>query len=197
MYIMIESENIARIPPDMLVNDYSESLMNVARETIEGKLIDVEDEETLKVQGKCYVVSVVDVKPIGEGAIVHGDGGVYQTIRYKAIAYYPQMHEVVDGVIISIKEFGAFVKIGPFDGLLHISQIMDDRIDKDIANQRLIGKDTKRDLKVGDRVRVRIVAMNLNSSSIHDSQIGLTMKQIGLGKLEWLEKARNKEQGQQ
>jgi len=194
MYIMIENENIARIPPEMLSNDYNESIMRVARETIEGKLIDVDDDETQKSPSKCYVVSVVEVKPIGDGAIVHGDGGVYQTIKYKAIAYYPEMHEIIDGVVVSVKEFGAFVRIGPFDGLLHISQIMDDRIDKDMANQRFIGKDTKRDLKIGDRVRVRIVAMNLNSSSIRDSQIGLTMKQIGLGKLEWLEKARNKNQ---
>lgn len=194
MYIMIENENIARIPPEMLSNDYNESIMRVARDTIEGKLIDVDDDETQKSPGKCYVVSVVEVKPIGDGAIVHGDGGVYQTIKYKAIAYYPEMHEIIDGVVVSVKEFGAFVRIGPFDGLLHISQIMDDRIDKDMANQRFIGKDTKRDLKIGDRVRVRIVAMNLNSSSIRDSQIGLTMKQIGLGKLEWLEKARNKNQ---
>lgn len=191
MYIMIEDENIARIPPEMLSNDYNESIMRVARETIEGKLVDVNEGETQKNPGKCYVVSIVDVKPVGEGAIVHGDGGVYQTIKYKAIAYYPEMHEIIDGVVVSVKEFGAFVRIGPFDGLLHISQIMDDRIDKDMANQRFIGKDTKRDLKIGDRVRVRIVAMNLNSSSIRDSQIGLTMKQMGLGKLEWLEKARN------
>ncbi len=191
MYIMIEDENIARIPPEMLSNDYNESIMRVARETIEGKLVDVDEGETQKNPGKCYVVSIVDVKPVGEGAIVHGDGGVYQTIKYKALAYYPEMHEIIDGVVVSVKEFGAFVRIGPFDGLLHISQIMDDRIDKDMANQRFIGKDTKRDLKIGDRVRVRIVAMNLNSSSIRDSQIGLTMKQMGLGKLEWLEKARN------
>ena len=191
MYIMIEDENIARIPPEMLSNDYNESIMRVARETIEGKLVDVDEGETQKNPGKCYVVSIVDVKPVGEGAIVHGDGGVYQTIKYKAIAYYPEMHEIIDGVVVSVKEFGAFVRIGPFDGLLHISQIMDDRIDKDMVNQRFIGKDTKRDLKIGDRVRVRIVAMNLNSSSIRDSQIGLTMKQMGLGKLEWLEKARN------
>ena len=191
MYIMIEDENIARIPPEMLSNDYNESIMRVARETIEGKLVDVDEGETHKNPGKCYVVSIVDVKPVGEGAIVHGDGGVYQTIKYKALAYYPEMHEIIDGVVVSVKEFGAFVRIGPFDGLLHISQIMDDRIDKDMANQRFIGKDTKRDLKIGDRVRVRIVAMNLNSSSIRDSQIGLTMKQMGLGKLEWLEKARN------
>ena len=67
-----------------------------------------------------------------------------------------------------------------FHNLLHFW------IDVDMANQRFIGKETKRDIKAGDRVRVRIVSLNLNSSTLEDSKIGFTMKQSGLGKLEWL-----------
>jgi DNA-directed RNA polymerase subunit E' len=65
---------------------------------------------------------------------------------------------------------------------------MDGRIDIDLDNQRLIGKDTKKDLKAGDKVRVKIVNLNLNSSNVRDSRIGFTMKQMGLGKLQWLYK---------
>ncbi len=184
MYVIVEDDYIARIPPDKLGDDYHTSVMNVAKSSIEGRLLDLtEGYNNVK---KCFIVSVRDIEMIGDGTIVHGDGGVYQTIHYRALGYLPEMQEIVEGIVVSVQKFGAFVRFGPFEGLLHISQIMDDRIDLDLANQRFIGKDTKRDLKVNDRIRVRIVAMNLSSSSIEDSKIGLTMKQVGLGKLEWL-----------
>jgi DNA-directed RNA polymerase subunit E' len=69
---------------------------------------------------------------------------------------------------------------------------MDDRIDVDDSNQRLLGKDTKRDLRVGDKVRARIVALSINERSPRESKIGLTMRQPGLGKLEWIEEERKK-----
>ncbi|MFG1520240.1 MAG: S1 RNA-binding domain-containing protein, partial [Thermoplasmataceae archaeon] len=89
-------------------------------------------------------------------------------------------------IVTSVKEFGAFVRFGPFEGLLHISQIMDDMISTDLTNQRIIGKETKREIKVGDKVRVKIVSLNLASASMLDSRIGLNMKQLGLGKVDWL-----------
>lgn len=187
MFVMVEDEYIARIPPELLGDDYSRSVAQVTKESLEGKLLDVQSEEIEgKNIGKCLIISIVGVDMVGEGAIVHGDGGVYQSVKFKALGFYPEMHEIVEGVVVSVQNFGAFVRFSSFDGLLHISQIMDDRIDVDLANMRFIGKDTKRDLKVGDKVRVKIVALNLSSSSIRDSKIGLTMKQMGLGKLDWL-----------
>ncbi|EQD45503.1 DNA-directed RNA polymerase subunit E', partial [mine drainage metagenome] len=167
---------------------------DVARDTLCGRILDVRD-ETERVIGKCYVISIIDIKTKGEGTIVHGDGGVYQAITYKALAYMPKLQEVVDAVVISIvPKLGAFMKFGPFEGLLHISQIMDDRIDVDPVNQRFIGKETGREIRAGDILRVRIVLLNLSSSSVKDSKIGFTMKQIGLGKREWLNKTKEKEE---
>lgn len=194
MYVMVEDEYIARIPPELLGDDYARSVTEVTRNSLEGTLLDVQSEEIEgKNIGKCLIISITDVDLVGEGAIVHGDGGVYQSVKFKALGFYPEMHEIVEGIVVSVQNFGAFVRFASFDGLLHISQIMDDRIDVDLANMRFIGKDTKRDLKVGDRVRVKIVALNLSSSSIRDSKIGLTMKQMGLGKLQWLQDRRKVE----
>ena len=50
-----------------------------------------------------------------------------------------------------------------------------------------MGKETKRDLRQGDWVRARIVSMSINQKSPRESRIGLTMRQGGLGKFEWLE----------
>ncbi|MFG1461217.1 MAG: DNA-directed RNA polymerase [Thermoplasmataceae archaeon] len=184
MYITVEKEYIARIPPEKLSGDYDDAVKQVAKESIEGKLIDLT--EANYQNKKAFIISVVSVKTVGEGTIVHGDGGVYQSIRYKALGYLPEMQEVVDGIVTSVKEFGAFVRFGPFEGLLHISQIMDDMISTDLTNQRIIGKETKREIKVGDKVRVKIVSLNLASASMLDSRIGLNMKQLGLGKVDWL-----------
>lgn len=189
MYVIVEDDYIARIPPEKLGLDYDQAVLDVSRSLLEGRLIDFKDEkDDTRVIGKCYVVSIMGVEKLGDGAIVHGDGGVYQSVHFKALAYYPEMQEIVEGVVVSIQNFGAFIKFGPFEGLLHKSQIMDDRIDVDLNNQRFIGKDTKRDIKIGDRVRIRIVALNLSSSSIEDSKIGFTMKQMGLSKIDWLAK---------
>ena len=184
MYITVEKEYIARIPPEKLSGDYDDAVKQVAKESIEGKLIDLT--EANYQNKKAFIISVVSVKTVGEGTIVHGDGGVYQSIRYKALGYLPEMQEVVDGIVTSVKEFGAFVRFGPFEGLLHISQIMDDMISTDLTNQRIIGKETKREIKVGDKVRVKIVSLNLASASMLDSRIGLNMKQLGLGRVDWL-----------
>ncbi|MCL5803821.1 MAG: DNA-directed RNA polymerase [Candidatus Thermoplasmatota archaeon] len=184
MYITVEKEYIARIPPEKLSGDYDDAVKQVAKESIEGKLIDLT--EANYQNKKAFIISVVSVKTVGEGTIVHGDGGVYQSIRYKALGYLPEMQEVVDGIVTSVKEFGAFVRFGPFEGLLHISQIMDDMISTDLTNQRIIGKETKREIRVGDKVRVKIVSLNLASASMLDSRIGLNMKQLGLGRVDWL-----------
>ncbi|MCL4451327.1 MAG: DNA-directed RNA polymerase [Candidatus Thermoplasmatota archaeon] len=184
MYVSIEKEYVARIPPEKLSGDYLKAISDVAKTSIEGHLIDLEEQNYQN--QKAFIISVMSVEPVGEGTIVHGDGGVYQSIKYNALGYLPEMQEIVDGFVTSVKEFGAFIRFGPFEGLLHKSQIMDDRIDIDLTNQRIVGKESKREIKVGDKLRVKIVSLNLASSSVMDSKIGLTMKQLGLGKVEWL-----------
>ena len=62
----------------------------------------------------------------------------------------------------------------------------------EVSYQRLIGKETKRELRVGDKVRARVVTISLNEVSPRESKIGLTMRQPGLGKHEWIEEDRNK-----
>jgi DNA-directed RNA polymerase subunit E' len=186
MYISLEDEYVIRVPPELLNDDYSVAVAEASKSMLEGKLVDIQEDQ--KSLGKSYIVSVNSIEIKGEGTIVHGDGGVYQSIKYSALAYFPRMQEVVDGIVTSVQKFGAFIKFGPFEGLLHISQIMDDSLNIDMENQRIVGKDTKMELKVGDKIRVRIVALNLSSSSLSDSKIGFTAKQPGLGKQEWIKK---------
>ena len=108
--------------------------------------------------------------------------------------FKPRENEIIEGVVVEILKFGAFVRFGPLDGLLHISQVMDDRVDIDEANQRLVGKETGRFLAVGDVVKARVVSIDLNEKNPQDSKIGLTMRQPGLGKIQWLDEDHKKKQ---
>ena len=185
MYMLTQREKVVRIPPDKLGDDLNGVVNSLAMEAYEGQ---IEGNDAL-------TVLVKNIEPIGQGRIVHGDGAVYQTVKYEAIIFRPQLQEVIEGIVVEVLKFGAFVRFGPLDGLLHISQIMDDRIDVDDSGQRLLGKDTKRDLKVGDVVRARIVALSLNERNQRESKIGLTMRQPGLGKIEWIAEDRAKKGG--
>ncbi len=177
MYMMTEAERNVRIPPRDLGEDMKEAIDNLTWDTFEGRFN----------EDKSITVMIDNVRPVGPGRIVHGDGAVYQTVKYRQLVYKLKDNEVVEGVVVEILRFGAFIRFGPLDGLLHISQVMDDRVDIDETNQRLVGKETGRSLSVGDIVRARVVSMDLNEKNPQDSKIGLTMRQPGLGKLQWIE----------
>lgn len=184
MYVKVTREDVVRIPPERLGEDLDQVAKELTRTTLEGN-VSGEDGLTLLAS---------NIQRVGDGRIVHGDGAVYQKVRFDALMFQPSMQEVVEGSVVEVLKFGAFVRFGPLDGLLHISQIMDDRVDVDEDNQRLVGKDTKRDLRLGDKTRGRIVAVSLNERNPRESKIGLTMRQAALGKLDWFEEDRKKAQ---
>jgi DNA-directed RNA polymerase subunit E' len=177
MYKMIQREDVIRIPPHYLGKDLDVVADYLTRRNFEGRMDNLNR----------LVIDATDVNRLGEGRIVHGDGAIFQRVNFKALVFQPMLHEVVEGSVVEILKFGAFVRFGPLDGLVHISQVMDDHIDVDLGNMRLVGKESKRDLRVGDKVRARIVSMSMNERSPRESRIGLTMRQAGLGKIEWLE----------
>ena len=182
MYYLDGRRDVVRIPPERLGPELSNVLTELAQQQFEGKLVD----------GQNLAVTIRDVKPVGEGHIIHGDGGVYQEVEYQALVFRPEIQEVVEGSVVEIRKFGAFVRFGPLDGLLHVSQIMDDRVNIDEHNQRLVGIETKKDLRVGYKVRARVVSLSLSEISPRDSRIGLTMRQPALGRLEWIQEAHKK-----
>jgi len=72
--------------------------------------------------------------------------------RIAIITFEPEVGEVYEGKVKSIKDFGAFVEIAPgMDGLLHISEIDWKRVNKvedelkegDVLKVKLIGKDPR------------------------------------------------------
>jgi DNA-directed RNA polymerase subunit E' len=106
-------------------------------------------------------------------------------VTFSLLTFYPKVQEIVEGEVVEIADFGAFVRIGPIDALLHVSQLMDDFISYDEKQGVLLGKETKRKLVNGDQVRVRITAVSLGRAG-SSGKIGVTARQPFLGKLDWI-----------
>jgi len=106
-------------------------------------------------------------------------------VSFSLVTFYPVIQEVVEGDVVEIADFGAFVRIGPVDSLLHVSQLMDDYMSYDEKQGVLMGKETKRKLSSGDNMRVRITAVSLGRAG-SSGKIGVTARQPFLGKLDWL-----------
>jgi DNA-directed RNA polymerase subunit E' len=175
MFKLIELQDTIRIPPETFGNP----LETVGRDQVKAKYEGIVDEEL----GYVIAVTRVDVSPVGK--IIPGDGATYHKVAFSLLAFYPVIHEVVEGDVVEIADFGAFVRIGPVDALLHVSQLMDDYISYDEKQGVLLGKESKRKLASGDHVRVRITAVSLGRAG-SSGKIGVTARQPFLGKLEWL-----------
>ena len=182
MYQIIEIEDMVRVPPHDFEKPLDEVLKNLLAVKYEGIL----DRDV------GAVVAVTDVKTDSIGRVIPGDGAAYYNATFKALTYHPELQEVVEGEVIEIVEFGAFVRLGPLDGLIHVSQITDDYLNYDEKNSRFTGKETKKTLAEGDKVRARIVTISLKKAK--ENKIGLTMRQAGLGKFEWLDGEEGKEE---
>jgi len=135
-----------------------------------------------------YVVSVVSVDDVGDGVIIPGDGAAYYDSKFKILIWKPELHELVYGTISEIASFGAFMDMGVMQGMIHISQTMEDYVSMSKSGT-LSGKASKRSLGKGDNCVAKIVAISFKSG---EPKIGLTMRQPGLGKIEWLEQDKAK-----
>jgi DNA-directed RNA polymerase subunit E' len=176
MYTMVKVEDTIRIPPEKFGEDLDKVIEETVQKTFEG---------TMRKQYGLIVVAD-NIKPLGDGIVIHGDGAMYQKVMFDALMFKPELQEVLDGVVCEIVEFGAFCHIGPLDALIHMSQIMNDYVEVDSTAEMIVGKEKKKTLKIGDTVRARVVAVSLNELSARESKIGLTMRQPALGAHEWL-----------
>lgn len=176
MFKLITLEDTIRIPPETFGNP----LEAVGHQQVKAKYEGVVNEEL------GYVIAVTNVKVSPTGKIIPGDGATYHKVSFSLLTFYPKIQEVVEGEVVEIADFGAFVRIGPIDALLHVSQLMDDFISYDEKQGVLLGKETKRKLMSGDQVRVRITAVSLGRAG-SSGKIGVTARQPFLGKLEWID----------
>lgn len=180
MFYLAEVEDYIRVEPKLFGLPTTEAVDKQIRETYSNYY----DKELGK------VVTVVNVLNVGEGVLIPGDGAAYYLSTFRLVIWKPVLHELVLGKISEITTFGAFMDLGVLKGMIHISQTMDDYVSFSKTNA-LLGKVSKRILKQDDLCIARIVAISHKGD---DPKIGLTMRQPGLGKIEWIKEDKIKKQ---
>ncbi len=182
MYEIVTIEDTVRVPPDK----FSQPFKDVVIELINKKYVGRVDKDI------GILVTVTEILKHDEGRVVIGDGSAFYHITFDALFFKPVLHEVLDGEVIEILEFGAFVRVGPMDGLVHVSQITNDYINYDEKRGALVANESNKSLDPTDLVRTRLVALSIKGKTINECKIGLTMRQPGLGKFEWIEEEKLK-----
>ena len=130
-----------------------------------------------------FVLVTSNHEAIGRGRIIHGDGAIYQKVKFDAVVFCMEDYEVVEGAVSEINEFGAFIRIGPMEALLHKSQIMEDMVD---VTWEPASSKVARVASVWPSVHVRARIVSLSpDTAIPPVKIGLTCKQPGLGSQAW------------
>jgi DNA-directed RNA polymerase subunit E' len=192
LYKTIKIEDVVRVPPARFGEPLQEVIEDILKHGYEFKGGTAGGYEGLIDRDIGVILTITDVDSIEDGRLIPNDGASYHRTIFDAIAFKPELHEILDCEVVDVVEFGAFVRFGPLDGLVHVSQIADDYISYDEKRAALIGKTTNRVLEVGNRVRARVVAVSSNPESQKEGKINLTMRQPNLGRFEWIAEDKEK-----
>lgn len=176
MFYRIKIEDYIRVDPKFFGMELKEAITKEIKEKYDGYIS--------KELG--IIIDVCGIENIERGILIPGDGATYNKVTFKLLSFKPELQEVVLGKIKDIADFGAFLSIGPIDGMIHISQTMDDFVSF-AKDKVLTGKESKRPLKVNDLCRARIIAISYKDPA--NPKLGLTMRQYGLGKIDWIDEA--------
>ena len=169
MYKLVSIEQTVRIPPHLFALKMQDAALSILRDQLERTV-----DKQLGV-----VVSLHKPRLKSSGRVLQGDGAAYFDIEFDALVFQPEVNEVVEGDVSEIVEFGAFVRIGPVDGLIHVSQVANDFFSFDKKQGCLVGRETKKTVKKGDKIMAKIATVSLKDT-IANSKIALTSRPEGL-----------------
>ena len=175
MFAIVHLDDVVRIPPNRMKSSLNVTATEILKEKYES-MISPE---------LGYVIMIIDAKTNSVGKLVAGDGATYHKVSFRALTFYPKLQEIVEGEIVEITDFGAFVRIGPTDALLHLSQITDDYLKSDVKQGVIVANQSARSLKIGSRIRARVTAVSLGKGTAM-GKIGITCRQPFLGAVEWI-----------
>ena len=177
--------DIVRIPPNL----FGTTLKKAAENILKSKY------ESMINQDLGYIIMIMGAKVNPLGKMIPGDGGTFHRVEFQALTFYPKLQEIVNGELVDITDFGAFVRIGPTDALLHLSLVMDDYLKSDVASGMIVANQSGKTLKVGSTIRARITAVSLGKAASM-GKIGITCRQPFLGADDWIaDEIKNTEDG--
>jgi len=172
MFYIVEIADHIRVEPELFGLPVKEAVRQQLQRSFENYI----DEDFGS------VIAVLEVLSVGEGILIPGDAAAYYESEFKLLIFKPVLQELVYGHITQITNFGAFMNLGALEAMIHISQTMDDYVSFS-KSDALIGKNSKRALKKNDLCIAKIVSVSYKTLP---PKIGLTMRQPGLGKIEWI-----------
>ena len=176
MFAISTLEDVVRIPPSLFGTSLKKAAINILKSKY----------ESMVNANLGYIIMILDAKVDTTGKVIAGDAGTFHKVSFDSLTYYPKLQEIVNGELVDITDFGAFVRIGPTDALLHLSQVMDDYLKSDVASGMIIANESGKTLRVGSTIRARITAVSLGKASMM-GKIGITCRQPFLGADEWIE----------
>jgi DNA-directed RNA polymerase subunit E' len=179
MFYRTKIKDHIRVPPDIFGMELNDSITTMIKKKFDGYIS----------RELGIVIDVADIGSVGEGVLIPGDGATYYDVEFELLNFKPELHEVLCSRVKDIADFGAFMSIGPTEGMIHISQTMNDFVSFG-KDKVLLGKESKRSLKVGDLCKARVIAVSYKDLS--NPKLGLTMRQDGLGRVDWIEDDLNK-----
>lgn len=183
MYAVLRIRDSVRIPPSKFNRPLKEAALEELKAKYEGMLIHVEKEKSPSLYG--IIIAILEAKVNELGTLIPGDGASYHEVVFDVLAFIPFIKEIVECEVASITKSGLYGNLGPIDGFIHISQVSEERVTFDTARGSLLLEESRRYIERGDIVRARIY----NPPGILPGKgirINMTMRQPGLGKLEWL-----------
>ena len=176
--------DVVRIPPTLFGTALKKAAVNILKEKYES-MINTD---------LGYIIMILDAKVEEMGKMIPGNGGTFHKVEFDALTFYPKLQEIIQGEIVDITDFGAFVRIGPTDALLHLSQVMDEYLKSDVKSGMIIANESGKTLRVGSTIRSRITAVSLGKAATM-GKIGITCRQPYLGADEWIAEEIKKSEG--
>ncbi len=94
---------------------------------------------------------------------------------------------IVEGTVVNITNFGAFIEVEGKTGLVHISEVADSYV-----------KDIRQHLKEQDKVKVKVISIDDNgkmSLSIKQANMNLPKKSVKPAEIDWKANEKKKSAG--
>lgn len=183
IYYVSKIRSTLRVPPQRFDEDLGQILLELARDSLEERIFD----------DLGFIVAVLEAGGVEIGRLIPGDAGAFYDAEFTVLNYIPERGEVIEGQVIELIDFGAFIRVSTIDALCHVSQMANDFFSFNRGQDVLIGKQTNLTIRQDDVVRGRIVVVGMQRNAI---RVGVTMRQTGLGKLEWIEEWKNEQKAE-
>ena len=171
MYKIVQIQHVVQIPPNKFGTDLKQAAFEILSKEQNGRYDEIG-----------FVIAVVNIIEVQAGKIITSSPSAHHPVIYEVLVFEPLQNEIVEGNAVELVDYGAFIRLGPIDALVHVSQIANDYFKYDTNNQLLIGKETQLKLGLNESVRGRILAVNMAAGG----KLGLTLRHHFLGKIEWI-----------